>query len=110
MALTNFLIPLVNVPQTFNIDLAGVTYNLTCRWNDSFEAGWLLDIADSAQNPIVSGLPLITGANVLAGLDYLGIDGTLFVFTNGDPNAVPTLDNLGIDSNLYFTTDVPSGG
>lgn len=106
MALTNFLIPLVNVPQTFNIDLQGVTYNLTCRWNDSPEAGWILDIADNAQNPIVSGLPLITGANILAGLDYLGINGQLFVFTNGDSNSVPTLDNLGIDSNLYFTTDV----
>ena len=110
MAQSIFQIPLVNVPQTFNIDLAGVTYTLTCKWNPSPDAGWILDIADSAQIPIVAGLPLITGCNVLAGLEYLGINGEMWVYTDGDSMAVPTLDNLGIDSNLYFTTTAVNGG
>lgn len=110
MALTNFLVPLSNIPQTFLIDLAGITYTLTCKWNPSPDAGWTLDIADSSQNPIVAGIPLITGANLLAGLSYLGINGVLTVYTNGDGNAVPTIDDLGVESNLYFTTDVPSAG
>lgn len=105
-----FLIPLVNVPQTFNINLAGVTYSLTCKWNNASDTGWVLDIADSAQNPIVAGVPVITGCNILDGLDYLGINGQLWCYTDGDSSAVPTLDNLGVNSNLYFTTDVLNNG
>lgn len=110
MAQTIFTIPLVAIPQTFVIDLAGVTYNLTNKWNDSPDAGWVLDIADSAQNPIVAGLPLITGCNVLEGLGYLGINGELWVYTDGDSSEVPTLTNLGSNSNLYFTTEMVDNG
>lgn len=106
MAQTLFLIPLVNTPQTFQISLGIVPYTLTCKWNNSTQSGWVLDIADQSQNPIVCGLPLITGADVLDGLEYLGISGELWVATTGNPTAVPTLDNLGIDSNLYFIADI----
>jgi uncharacterized protein DUF6983 len=100
-----YLIPLAGIPETFLIDLAGVTYTLTVYWNDSDEGGWVLDIADSSQNSIVAGIPMITGCSLLDGLEYLGINGELWVFTDGDSNAVPTFDNLGNGCNLYFTTD-----
>lgn len=107
MAITNFLVPLVNTPQTFQIALAGVNYTLTCKWNDQADAGWTLDIFDASNVPIVCGIPLVTGVDLLRGLEYLGIDGQLFVATSGSsPDDVPTLDNLGIDSNLYFQTNV----
>lgn len=105
----NFLIPLVNLPQQFTIDLAGVTYTLVNKWNDMAQ-GWYLDILDSAQVPIVTGIPFVTGTDLLAGLEYLGIEGSLIVYTNGDQWAVPTLQNLGVDSNLYFQTDAADGG
>jgi hypothetical protein len=107
---TAYLIPLQNVPQTFVISLGGADYTLTCRWNDADEAGWLLDIADSNSNSLAAGIPLIVGADLLEGLGYLGIDGQLFVYTNGEQFAVPTLANLGVESNLYFTTSAPNGG
>ena len=110
MAQSIFLIPLTNIPQQFVVDLAGVTYTLTCKWNNSPDAGWTLDIADSAQNPIVAGLPFVTGTDVLDGLGYLGLNGGIWVYTDGDSNAVPTLNNLGNGSNLYFTTDVQTNG
>lgn len=106
--MTNFLIPLVNISQQFAIDLAGVTYTLTSKWNDQAQS-WYLDVADSAQNPIACGIPFVTGADLLAGLAYLGIDGQFVVYTNGDSSAVPTQDNLGADCNLYFQTVVISG-
>jgi len=84
--------------------LAGVTYTLTSKWNDICSY-WALDIADSNENPIVSNIPMITGTDCLAGLEYLGINGSIYVLTNGaDPDDVPTLVNLGVDSNLYFVT------
>lgn len=108
--MTTFLMPLINIPQTFDIALAGVNYTLTCRWNPSDDAGWVMDLADAdTQTSIVTNIPLITGADCLEGLDYLGINGQMIVFTDGDDFAVPTLENLGVNSNLYFVTSVPNG-
>lgn len=102
MNITTYQIPLQGISESFVINLAGTNYTLTVKWNDSDDAGWVLDIADASQNPIVCGLPLITGANLLSGLEYLGIGVVLVVYTNGDANAVPTFDNLGTGCNLYF--------
>lgn len=108
--MTTFVLPLINIPQSFEIALAGKNYTMTCKWNASDEGGWVLDLADADSGaPIAANIPLITGADCLAGLDYLGINGQLIVFTDGDDTAVPTLDNLGVESNLYFLTDVVDG-
>jgi hypothetical protein len=104
-----YLIPLSNVPQIFEINLSNVNYTLTVKWND-MASSWYLDIGDDQQNPIACGLPFVTGADLLSQLEYLGIDGSLFVVTTGDPLAVPTLDNLGVDSNLYFQSTVENNG
>ena len=98
-----YLIPLIQGPQSFQITLAGVNYILTVKWNDSTDAGWQFDLQNADTNDyILAGQPFITGANLLANLDYLAIRGMLIVYTNGDETAVPTFDNLGSESNLYF--------
>lgn len=103
--MATFKLPLQNIPQTFEITLGAINYILACKWNDADEAGWVLDFADAVTNlPIVANVPLITGADVLENLDYLGFTGSLFVFTDGNDLAVPTLLNLGVESNLYFVT------
>lgn len=66
--------------------------------------GWVLDIADSANNPLVQGIPLVTGCDLLQQFGHLGIGGALWVLTDGDPMAVPTYHNLGSLSHLYFVT------
>lgn len=108
--MTTFVLPLANTPQTFQIALAGVNYTCTCKWNDSPDAGWVMDFinADSGV-PVVYNVPLITGADMLAGLEYLGFNGRLIVFTDGDDFATPTLLDLGVESNVYFQTDVANG-
>lgn len=106
-----FRLPLENTPQSFQIALAGKEYTMVCKWNDAFEAGWVLDFADAVTGEsIVANLPLVTGVNVLAGLEYLGFAGEIIVFTDGDDLAVPTLDNLGVESNAYFQTSVVDNG
>lgn len=100
-----YLIPLDDNPQSFQISLAAASYIMTVYWNDALDGGWQfnLDDADTGDS-ILAGAPFITGADLLAGLSYLGIEGQLFVYTNGMPDAVPTFTNLGQDSNLYFVT------
>lgn len=102
-----FKIPLSPAPQQFEISLASKTYTVVCKWNDSPDAGWVLDFSDATTgDPIVFNVPLITGADLLAGLGYLGFEGELYVVTDGDDLTVPTYTNLGVESNLYFNTDV----
>jgi len=96
-------VPLSPTPQTFSIALVGVTYNFKVFWNEQNNS-WILNISDSNDNAIISGIPLITGADLLAQYAYLGIGGQLVVQTDNDPDAIPTLDNLGENSHLYFIT------
>lgn len=108
--ISNYEIPLVSEPQTFEIALGGVDYKLTNKWNPSADAGWVLDISDTIGNPIAANIPLITGADLLEGLQYLELGGKLFVLTKGaNPFDVPTVDNLGTESSLYFQVDDSSG-
>lgn len=96
-----FTIPLVTGPQTLSVSLAGITYNMTVYWNYVMQS-WILDIADVNDAPLVRGIPLVTGLDLLEQFSYIGIDGQLFVQTTNDPSAIPTFDNLGQESNLYF--------
>jgi hypothetical protein len=102
-----FLIPLVNTPQQFNITLGEQDLIIVCKWNDSPDGGWVIDILDDITNaPIICNIPLVTGVNLLEQYDYLGFNTKLVIYTDGDANAVPTLDNLGVDSNLYYQAAV----
>jgi hypothetical protein len=100
-------IPLVIGPQVFNITLNQVAYQLTVVWRDApaMNGGYVLDVADSLGNPIVQGIPLVTGADLLAQYGYLGIGGQLVVQTDYDLNAVPLYGNLGATAHLYWVSD-----
>ncbi len=100
-----YQVPLSATPQTFTVTLAGVEYQLTLRWCQADEGGWVLDLdlPDDAGN-VVDGIPLVTGCDLLAPYASLGIGGALVVWS-GDSDAAPTEDNLGDAVNLYFVTE-----
>ena len=100
MATTFYEVPLSGVPQTFTISIAGVSYQLTLTYQNVDEGGWSIEIADTAGNDIVSGIPLVTGADLLGQYEYIGLGCGMFVYTDGDNDAVPTFDNLGSTSHL----------
>ena len=97
------VIPLIASPQTLSISLNGVLYNLSLAWN-TISASWTLDIADVNNNDLITGIPLVTGCDLLEQYAYVGIDGSLYVVTSGDPSATPTFLTLGNASNLCFVT------
>lgn len=98
-----FEIPLISSPQKFSVSLAGVTYNMTMRWNQPGEF-WGLDINDINDVPVVRGIPLVTGVDLLGQYGYLGIGGQLVVSTDYDTSSPPTSSNLGSQSHLFFVT------
>jgi hypothetical protein len=100
---TIFVLPLVNMPQSFNITLGPNNYIMTCKWNDAPDGGWIIGFADQLTGvEIVNNIPLICGLDLLSGLEYLGFDGNLVCYTDGDSTAVPTLDNLGTEAHVYY--------
>lgn len=100
MTISGFEIPLSGKSQTMQITLLNVVYKLALQWRGM--AGWVMDIAKQDGTPMVQGIPLVTGVNLLEQYAYLGIGGALIVSTDGDPDALPTYDNLGTVSHLYF--------
>lgn len=99
---TAYRIPL-NPPQTTLVALpTGVSYQFKLQYQNAVMGGWFLDISDNAGNALVQGIPLVTGADLLAQYEYLGIGGELWVQNDADPDAVPSFTNLGGACGLYF--------
>lgn len=99
---TVFEIPLVSAPQALQVSLVGVAYTLTLYWCWPIQC-WMIDLALSSTNVyLVRGAALVTGADLLAQVTYLGIPGQLIVQTDTDTLAQPTFDNLGQTAHLYF--------
>lgn len=98
-----FVIPLSAPPQTFACTLNGTTYQLTVTWRNAAN-GWFLDIADDQGNPIVGGIAMVTGADLLAQYEYLGVGGELIVATSNDVDALPGFADLGVNTLLYYVS------
>lgn len=104
---TYYEIPLSGTHQAFSISLGEEDYRLTFVYRDMPEAGWVMDIATPERVQIISGVPLITGADLLGQYRHLNIGGGggLFVYTDGEPDAPPTFENLGTLSHLVWVPD-----
>lgn len=98
-------IPLISKsPETLQITLSGVSYFLLVSWNVA-NAAWTLDLFDANNVLVLSGIPLVTGIDLLDPFKYLNLGGRLFVQTDHNTEAVPTFANLGSQSHLYFVTE-----
>lgn len=97
---TPYEIPLSPQPQRFGIAIAGTTYTLTVRWN-VINASWIIDIADANGNSILSGIPMVTGADLLEQFGYLNFGFQLVAQTDNAPDVVPTFADLGSTGHLY---------
>lgn len=62
----------------------------------------MLDISTSDDTPVRSGVPLVTGADLMEQFEYLGLGGELVVQSDTDVDAVPTFSNLGTIGHLYY--------
>lgn len=74
-------IPFNNGNQKFNIRLGSVQYKLQLIYRAE---QWYLDIFDTAENPLIAGVPMLVGDNLLAQHQHI-IKGALYVLnTNED--------------------------
>lgn len=103
--MAQYIIPLSGGSETFSITLAGEERQLTVRWNDADQGGWMLDISEpDGGGDILCSLPLITGADILGPYEHLNLGGKLVVWSETSDSA-PTEDNLGNAVKLHFITE-----
>ncbi len=95
-------IPLKPSPQSLQVTLHGVAYKLTLKWN-IYSKCWVMDVAQASTGvAVANGLPLVTGADLVGQLQYLGFNGGLFVVSDQDTDAVPNYKSLGVQGHLLF--------
>lgn len=98
-----------NRPFSERVSLRGVSYTLFFSWNVVMNC-WVVDVYDeSGRIPVILGMPLVTGSDLLEQFGYLaiGADAIWTVMTVGpdvSPDSVPTFDNLGVEGRLYMTS------
>lgn len=105
MATTVYEVPLSPIPQFFSINIGGSDFVLTFTYNNLMKY-WVMDIANAGSVPLVTGIPLITGANLTAKYAYLKLP-SFFTQTTYSPDTPPTLTNLGRDAKLYSVITTP---
>lgn len=101
--MTPYEIPLNPTPQRLAITLSGVLYQLVVKWNVSASV-WVLDILDANETPILTGVPIVTGVDLLDQFEYLGLGGKLYALTDHDPDLPPGFTSLGATGHLYWVT------
>lgn len=100
--MTQSEIPLSPDNQTFSIDIAGSRWRISIIWRERW---WVMNLADSRGNALVSGIPLVTGADLLAQHAWLGLNFTLVVACDDSAQVYPGKTDLGIRSHLYAITE-----
>jgi len=90
-------------------DMLGVLYTMHFRYNLVSDC-WIVDIWDDVDvNKVITGIPLVTGCDLLEQFGYLpiGANAILTVMTIGpgvSPDTPPTFDNLGADGHVFVLT------
>ncbi|WP_291348077.1 MULTISPECIES: phage baseplate plug protein [unclassified Acinetobacter] len=94
----NYEIPLNYGNHKFNIRLGSAQYKLQLIYRVDH---WYLDIFDTAENPLIAGLPMLVGDNLLVQHQHI-IKGALYVLnTNEDESQA--FSDLGINIKLYWS-------
>jgi hypothetical protein len=100
---SSVIIPLSGNTESFSIFLNSVQYNINVIWN-KWSQLWQLDINDAKNNPILSGIPLVAGVDLLAPYPDLKFGGQLIAANVVQPSVPPSFTDLGVNSYLFFTT------
>ena len=103
--MTRYEIPLGPSQRTMTIALQGGVYQLRFFYADAPEAGWTLDISDSVGNPILCGVAVVPGVDLLSPYAYLGIGGKLFVVTDQADGSPPSYSSFGVNSHVYYEVE-----
>lgn len=88
---------------TFRVGLSGVQYTFTVRYDSRMDR-WILDLADAQGSPVIIGVPLLIGLNLLGrftGQTNVPI-GKFYATDNTSQSTQPTRYSFGITHTLWY--------
>lgn len=92
--------------QRLTLTYGGTRYVLTFRWLNVELGGWVLDIATEDRRPIISGIPLVTGVDLLDPFRHRELGFSLIIASDVDVDIVPSFRTLGRSSRIYLVPNV----
>lgn len=95
-------IPLTADNQQFGIILAGASYRISITWRDAY---WIMDLLNDKGEPVILGIPLVVGADLLAQYAYMNLGFKLVVGCDDSAQDYPTKTDLGTRSHLLVSTE-----
>lgn len=99
-SIPNVLAQASDVLSRASVIPADATNQMSVLWNDAQQV-WNANIFSSGGAPVVTGVPLVAGANLVEQFGHLGFAGQFRAGTPGS-DAPPTFANLGAAAKLYF--------
>lgn len=97
------IIPLEKLSsQEFRMPLENTFYRWRVRWNSRTKY-FSFDLYDDDSNPLLLGVPMLKGANLLNAFQDIPIGG-LFMITTDEEEGEATLENIGESVNLVHLT------
>lgn len=97
-------IPLSPHPQTLTVTLPnGTEIGMSLIYQFNQDNCWILNISDAEGNPLVSGIPLVTGADLLEQYAYLGLGIAMWCSTDGNLSQPPQWYDLGTGAHLWIS-------
>ncbi len=101
--MTVYSIPLYSGAQQFQVSLENRTIQIRLIWREAEGGGWFMDLSETDGTPILAGLPLRCGYNLLEQYQYLGL-GKMMCLIDGDDSHEPTYEDMGSTLKLYWTS------
>lgn len=92
-------IPVSNKNQQFDIQLGGGRYRIRLVYRQF--CGWVADMMDQAGTDIFTGVPLVSGTDILEPYRYMGFNGSL-IFVCDETAGELSLSEFGRKNRLYF--------
>ncbi|HBH7053963.1 TPA: hypothetical protein KV183_003460 [Morganella morganii] len=92
-------IPVSNKNQQFDIQLDGGRYRIRLVYRQF--CGWVADMMDQAGTDIFTGVPLVSGTDILEPYRYMGFNGSL-IFVCDETAGELSLSEFGRKNRLYF--------
>ncbi len=97
-----YVIPLSTGAQQFTIKLGENALQIRLVWREAQGGGWFMDLSDTDGTPVLSGLALRCGHDLLEEHVHLGL-GKLTVSLDGKSDSDPVYEDMGRQIQLIWS-------